>query len=702
MTATPLVPINVEAFRRSPAAPPWTLPPTDTKPAPTSPPIPSPNSAAVPGPTRSSDQLPAPIKPADEPSHKPKRKPKEEKAGSPEPPPRPPGPENKEAAAKWPHENCRELLHWISLGMEQDADGEWRRRNPRQVDLDMRDETLLHFVRRGEFFMVGNELYYVDRADGILIPISRDSPELVYLMHRLGYSPARGYTASVLASILNKAARSPERDYHRIAYFDDKSGTIYLRADRNHMYRVTVDTVDEVPIGTEGVVLIAEDRDMAPLPPLNDLKRMMEEMRGKVGRACTQLRPDLLLTKHLTTRWALDSPLSAVAAHALFLLRFLFIFVASAYPLWPIISLIGEQGSAKSTLLELMLCLIQNKSMPVGLELPDKKDDLHAALANKPLCAFDNIDDLNLESKENKSKANTICLTSTGGTIVKRKLWTTNDKAEYRIQNHCFCSSRTDQFSSRSDVHRRTLTLVMQPAVREQTVAKKVILEACHAARPEIWAEIICRLQNMIAAHAEFGKHQYSCTSEMTDYESYTYEMAEYEGTLVETRAAWEAVRTLYKETITESNSMVFFLRIWLGQRPNAKGENSRCPNAGRVVSPETLRGEMEAIFAETRSFPYTSCSGFGKHIGNNLSALRVVGFDRVQVRGDWHYVCRPSEEEIDRCLRLYTDFTCAASARDLYSMGGGRYYARDNPANQESLDGIEQYIAPSAKPYRN
>jgi hypothetical protein len=290
--------------------------------------------------------------------------------------------------------------------------------------------------------------------------------------------------------------------------------------------------------------------------------------------------------------------------------------------------------------------------------------------------------------------ANTICLVSTGAEVTKRAYYTTNDLATYKIQNHVFFSAKVDQFSSRSDVHRRTLTFAMRPAVLEETGSKKKLMKDIHEARTRIWAEIILRLQNIIRAHQQFGDKHYRCQSEMTDYENYTLCCAEQEGTLEETRNSWEATRKLYREAITDSNPLVYALRTWVGQSPNARGDDSRCPNADRVVSPQTLHGEMDALFFGTRSFPFKSPAAFGKHIGNNLSALKVVGFERVPARSGWNYVCRPSEDEIERCLQQYTDFSRAAGDHARLALGGGQYHAMDI---NDDMDG-----GGHPPPYRN
>jgi hypothetical protein len=589
----------------------------------------------------------------------------------------------KELALKHPHVECRADLMECSRGVYEGADGEEHKRNPREVDSDMRKITMRHLLARGYFFRVGFACFYLDLAANVLIEVSKDSADLKHLLWVLGYLPKRGHMPAIFDSIIDIAARSPMRPYHRMAYFGPDA--IYLRASQNQMYRIKVDKIEQVPIGTDDVILITQD--MADLPGLAELEPMMEEMRAAVGRACTQVRWDLPLSYHLTSRWALDSPLSPEQAHQTFITRLMFIFVASRYSLWPIVSLTGEQGSGKSTPLELLLCLLQDVDKAYASSLPSKEDPLIAILSNSSIVCFDNIDGAHLEDPKNGTISDTICHVSTGAEVPKRKLYSDNTLLKYRIQNHALFTAKVDPFASRTDVHRRTITLTMQPAEIQETGSKELLMEKIHEARPWIWAEILLRCQNMVRAHLEYGRNQYRCRSEMVDYENFTYRAAEFEGTLAETQALWEASRTLYLRSITESNPLVHCVRTWLGQRPNALGQQGVCPNAGRIVSPATLFGELEAIFVGTRNFSFRSPTQFGNHIAKQISALKVLGFDRVTVRGGYSYVCHPSAEEQDRSLQQYQDFERAATARALQILSRGSSHGGDRDPMFESED---------------
>jgi hypothetical protein len=198
---------------------------------------------------------------------------------------------------------------WLSLGKEK-VGGKWENKNPRQVAVDMRLATLQHMVARGEFFRVGSGSYYLDKTASCIMPVSLTSPGLRKLLWRLGYVPKTGFTAAILESIVDHAALAPKRPYHRVAYMGKDA--LYIRASDNTMLRIKADKITEVPLGTDDVILIAND--LASWPSLEELKPLIEEMRSRIGKTCTQIRPDLPLSHHLTTRWSTDSPLSGAGS----------------------------------------------------------------------------------------------------------------------------------------------------------------------------------------------------------------------------------------------------------------------------------------------------------------------------------------------------------------------------------------------------
>jgi hypothetical protein len=241
-----------------------------------------------------------------------------------------------------------------------------------------------------------------------------------------------------------------------------------------------------------------------------------------------------------------------------------------------------------------MLVVFKNDAAAKTKSLPGKEDGLIAALTNSAVCCFDNIDGARLEDPQRSTISDTICHLSTGAEVPWRKLFSDMEVLDFKIQNHGFFTARVDPFSSRIDVHRRTITLTMEPPVIPGEVpegkegpTKDHYTAWTHEARPRILAEILLRCQNMVRAHQQYGTKQYRSRTEMADYEIFTYRCAEYEGTLPETQALWEVSRKLYLEAITDHNFLVLALRTWLGKtgvpNPNREARHKLCSESLRA-----------------------------------------------------------------------------------------------------------------------
>jgi hypothetical protein len=261
----------------------------------------------------------------------------------------------------------------------------------------------------------------------------------------------------------------------------------------------------------------------------------------------------------------------------MFLTRFLFIPAASRYSLWPLTLLTGEQGSAKSSALEMELTMLRGEKS-LCQALPAKEDALIASITNRSLVDYDNIDSFGLDDPRKASYSDTLCHIATGAEIDYRRLFTTNVKDTFRIHSHGSFTSRVNPFS-RSDVMRRCIHLDVAPQGGPKVV-KETLFDAVLAARPALPAEYIIRAQNILRAHLKFGSKTYQLQSEMPEYECFCMRVAEYEGTMEVTADLWAAYVRKYSESISANNPLVFTVRLWWVKAkptPSAQLAPQRC-----------------------------------------------------------------------------------------------------------------------------
>jgi hypothetical protein len=580
------------------------------------------------------------------------------------------------------HSTCKAALHQISLGREIQDDGKIGKKNPRQVPLEMWERTLQHLLARGKFFRCGTDLYYLDEVDHILVFLAEKSSPLRLLLLQLGYVPTQQITNSIIAATIDYATKAPERTPHRMSYYAEDEGAAYIRSAENRMLRVAPDFITEVWIGHRDHVLLADD--LADWPSLSVLEPLMDEMRSTVGRSCTQLRPDLTMTRLLTARWAEQDSLSAEQAHQLFITRLMFLFFASKYSLWPIILFLGDQDSGKSTACELPLTLLKNDQQAKLKSLPGKEDNLATLLSSASVCFFDNVDGSHLSDPKNSAISDMICHLSTGADVSKRKHYSDGKVHTQPVQNHGFFTARSDPFD-RSDVHRRTITLNMKPSEVGTTTPKHELRKAVQVHRDIILAEILLRCQNITRA-LQAPAHAFTARSEMVDYEVFTYVAAAHEGTLPETETLWDCTRERYLKSITESNPLCYCLMVWLGEKNSA----GFLQNVRRRVSAQTLFGELKGLFCDQlRAFPYTTRIGLGRAITKNLPALRTIGFFDPPGRNGRLICFDPSAAILDASEQLYQDFRATFMTSDLTRVARGYRPQRDD-LNIDTLEELE------------
>jgi hypothetical protein len=119
----------------------------------------------------------------------------------------------------------------------------------------------------------------------------------------MGLLDTERHTKLVAKNLTHVGDASPERPLHHLSYMSPSA--IYIPASPSTMLKITTDDIEEVPLATDDVILIAED--IADLPPISELQPYIDKLRPQVGNTCTGLIPGLPLTEHLTTRWAIDS-----------------------------------------------------------------------------------------------------------------------------------------------------------------------------------------------------------------------------------------------------------------------------------------------------------------------------------------------------------------------------------------------------------
>lgn len=306
------------------------------------------------------------------------------------------------------------------------------------------DSLLALAIKHMEFFKDSNNNSYVlYKAHGTKLIANTESEDIALYLRRLYYDTCQKTVGKdvlrQVADTLNmfgKTSNDVRNVHSRVAY---ENGALY--------YDLNNTAYDIIKIDSAGCEL-ADSRDRVYFMRDNNMK--------------AQLSPDLsakpselldYIQHHFRIKDAQEAVLFAVYLVSCFLEQISH----------PILIIHGEKGSAKSTTMR-MIQQIVAPSVNELLSIPQRKDDLVVILSKNYYVAFDNLQILNQE------KSDILCIASTGGTYVKRKLYTNGENVSLNLKS-CVACNGINVVASQSDLLDRAILIELEriPEKERQT-----------------------------------------------------------------------------------------------------------------------------------------------------------------------------------------------------------------------------------------
>ena len=182
----------------------------------------------------------------------------------------------------------------------------------------------------------------------------------------------------------------------------------------------------------------------------------------------------------------------------------------------PILIAEGEKGSGKTNLLKFLSTIINPVTKDVLL-LPQKEDNLITALSNNYFSAFDNI------GKLSKEYCNIFCQASTGGTLIKRKLYSDNREICINIKRLVALNGINLQISQ-TDLLDRAIMLPLNRIEDSKRLPEEILDEKLYNVLPNVLASIFNILSKALAIYPQVNLAKYP---RMADFSRYGYAIAE-------------------------------------------------------------------------------------------------------------------------------------------------------------------------------
>lgn len=231
---------------------------------------------------------------------------------------------------------------------------------------------------------------------------------------------------------------------------------------------------------------------------------------------------------------------------------------------YPILKLLGEQGSAKTTTARVLRALIDPNAAPVRAEPRDARDLMIAANNGWVLC-LDNL------SFIPPWLSDALCRVSTGGGFATRTLYTDEEETIFDSRRPAILTS-IEEIGTRSDLLERSLIIDL-PTIGEGTRrAEKAFWQEFEKARPLILGALLDVVCGAIRRLPAIERKPDTDLSRMADFEQWG-EAAEEplglaSGTFAEVYAANREAAT---HVALESSPLVAALLKFLGKNPEVE-----------------------------------------------------------------------------------------------------------------------------------
>jgi hypothetical protein len=450
-------------------------------------------------------------------------------------------------------------------------------------------------LRRGKLISAGPDAsYFFDNTTKTLH--SLDCPDFRSALHdRFGLNATESETKFLEQDLLTRARQHGQRAaVHHLAYWDGLRKRLHLSLHDGSQAILDGHVMRREPNGTDGVLFVT-DREAEPVSV--DLETTRQADRRAFHRLFDQL--SLAVPE--------ENPPLRLQMLALLKVWTLAIFFVEFLPVRPILTLLGEQGSGKTTLGRRLGLLLYGLLFEVSAFRSDDEQDFLAAITNKRLICYDNAD------AHIRWLPDHLARLATGSIIERRKLYTTNTLVTYRPQAFLMLTSRNPQWK-RDDVARRLIPIRMA-SIEHGLIPERQLQQEVLTHRDEVWAALISILQDVVAAMAT-DPNTFTSTHRLADFHHFGTLAAPALGCGAEFESAMNHLSALQSDVLAENDDRVEAMLDWLGKKPD---------NWEESVASADLYAELKSLHCgPERTFPFKNPTALGSWLGRYRSVLSV------------------------------------------------------------------------------
>lgn len=363
-------------------------------------------------------------------------------------------------------------------------------------------ETVIAEIKdRCKLYADNNYGYLYFEESKKLVKIVKEEREIQSFLINIGINPTEKEFLYIIPEILEYCKKMGKTvKVQKFAYFDKKNFILYIHNHRDKVFKITKEKIETIQNGADNVIFDYSDS--------NEAFELVDIEQGK------NYLKDLIINKiNFDDN---ESALNTEDQRKIFETWFYSMFFESIMPTKPIMVMVGEKGSAKSFSFKAVGKLLFGNSFNVSM-MSAKDDDFYANITNSYFLALDNLD-----TKLSGINDKLACI-ATGGKVKRRKLYTTNESAEYDVKCFLGITSRTPYFN-RDDVADRLLLLYLNRL--NSFICEDYFIEQVMANRNVIMSFVIRELQVIIANLYAMKDKILTTKFRMADFATFALKMA--------------------------------------------------------------------------------------------------------------------------------------------------------------------------------
>jgi hypothetical protein len=446
---------------------------------------------------------------------------------------------------------------------------------------------LADLATKGRFLVEEDRLFYMAPKQPFPIPLEKGNRACELLLSEYAITPGEQMYDLVLKE-LQLAIQSIAEEV-RLKHFSsyDETQNILCLSRGDQVIRITSSAISFVKNGSDGVVFSEPGVTLSrPFELSDDSDAAIQCYQRTILESVNFTDDGLGMTKADQKR--------------LYEAYLLSIYFPELMPTKPILTLVGEKGSGKSSSLRRLGRLVLGPDFDVRM-LPDNPEEFDVAVTNDSFTVFDNVD-THIRWLEDK-----LAGCATGTTIVRRKLYTTNQQEVFAVKARIALTARAPRFR-RDDVCERLVVLRVN-RFSKFIPEHNMDLEFEHN-YSLAFSGLLYVLQSALQALEDTKGYPFESEVRLADFASFTMRIGQGRAEEKETTAAISSLINEQQAFSFEENVLFGFLREWVEE-------------TGGTTEPAT----SGVLFAALREYSRRQQQDFNKIASSSVSlGKQLVG----------------------------------------------------------------------------